>query len=188
MSGPRFVRFYPSDWRSGCIGMTFEQEGFYVRVCAFIYESNRRLPLNDSEAAKLIGANTNAYRKLKTQLVDLGKLKHTADGYTVPRAERELESVAYAKREQERPADPVRGRDTSPDTLTDTHKDALGDTHQDTPLEFSEKPQEINVSLESHNQSQKEKIIPLTPKGGPTPSQALEAFNAYNETALRSRT
>lgn len=68
MSGPRFVRFYPSDWRSGCIGMTFEQEGFYIRVCAFIYESNRRLPLNDSEAAKLIGANTNAYRKLKNQL------------------------------------------------------------------------------------------------------------------------
>ncbi len=54
MSGARFVRFYPSDWRSGCIGMSFEQEGFYVRVCAFIYEADRRLPLDDSLAAKLL--------------------------------------------------------------------------------------------------------------------------------------
>ena len=58
--GARFVRFYPSDWRSGCLGLSLEQEGLYVRVCAFIYETNRRLPLDDCAAAKFMGAHTNA--------------------------------------------------------------------------------------------------------------------------------
>ena len=42
MSGARFVRFYPSDWRSGCMGLSLEQEGFYIRLCAYVYETGQR--------------------------------------------------------------------------------------------------------------------------------------------------
>lgn len=158
MSGARFVRFYPSDWRSGCIGMTFEQEGFYVRVCAFIYETGRHLPSDDSVAAKLIGANTNAYRKLRDQLLAAGKIKRCEDGFTVPRAEKELAAATYSKGQQERQADKDAGGDT--------RQDALGDTPLDTPLEFSENGNEINGPLKSLKpiaNSHKEIIIASTP-------------------------
>ena len=148
MSGTRFVRFYPSDWRSGCIGLTLEQEGLYVRVCAFIYESNRRLPFDDSHAAKVMGCHTNAYRKVRDQLVAIGKLVEREDGYSVPRAEKELAAAANAQGEKARQADQASGRDTGKDTVGDTRQD----TPTDTPIEFSENANEINGPLKSLNE------------------------------------
>lgn len=181
MSGARFVRFYPSDWRSGCIGLTLEQEGFYIRICAFIYDTDQRLPVgDDSMAAKLMGLHTNAYRKIRDQLVALGKLVERAGYWTVPRADRELAAATSNQaRAQERQADPNTGRETRQDTIGDTHHNSP----QETPIEFSEKVIKINGTLKSHIEV--EDKTPLPPKGGPTPSDALRAFEAYNQTALR---
>lgn len=160
MSGVRFVRLYPSDWRSGCIGLTLEQEGLYIRVCTFIFETEKRLPLDDGAAAKFMGLHTNAYRKVRDQLAALGKLTKHADGWTVARAERELAAASYQKREADRPADQNTPGETRQDTLGDTPLDTPIDTPQETPQEsrgvISEKPNENNAPLKSlsHNHSE----------------------------------
>lgn len=97
MTGARFIRFYPSDWRSGCIGMSLEQEGLYWRVCAHFYETGRRLPLDDVEAAHRLGLNPKNYRRVRNALLALGKIKRHEDGYGNDRAERELAAAVGAQ-------------------------------------------------------------------------------------------
>lgn len=195
MSGARFVRLYPSDWRSGCIGMTLEQEGLYIRVCTYIYETGLRLSLDDSKAAKFLGLHTNAYTKVRRQLAALGKLTEHADGWTVARAERELAAATNQKGTVERQADQ--------DTPGETRQDTLGDTPHNTPIDtpivtngvFSENDNEINEPLKSlkpvtSNQVKKEKS-PLPPEGGsddmPKHVRSVENWNtAFGETAEAS--
>lgn len=183
MSGLRFVRFYPSDWRAGCIGLTLEQEGLYIRICAYLYETEMRLSIDDSMAAKFMGLHTNAYRKIRDQLAALGKIVKRQDGWTVGRAEREIAAATHKARIVERQADQDRDGQAGENTLGDTPIV----TPQDTPLEsrgvFSENVIQINTPKKSH--SQEPKKDPLPPKGGPTPFEALKAFEAYNATALR---
>lgn len=95
MAAISFVRMYPTDWRSGCLGLSLEQEGLYIRICMFIAETGRRVPLDDSQAARMLaGVNINQYRKVLGQLLLLGKIKRHDDGYGNDRAEAE---VAAAK-------------------------------------------------------------------------------------------
>jgi uncharacterized protein YdaU (DUF1376 family) len=175
--GARFVRFYPSDWRSGCLGLSLEQEGLYVRICAFIYETNRRLPIDDCTAAKFMGAHTNAYRKVRDQLLDLGKITRCADGYTVARAERELEAAIGSSPAADQegatngPTHSAPKRNTSQDTIGDTPPDTRVDTPLDTPLVshgvFSENVNQINgPSIEPKANSLKpKKETPKPPEG-----------------------
>jgi len=189
MSGAKFVRLYPSDWRSGCIGLTLEQEGFYIRVCAFISDTGQRLPVDDdSAAAKLMGLHTNAYRKVRDQLVALGKIVERSGMWTVPRADKELAlATANQDRGQDRQVDTITERNTTTDTLVDTPLDTPLDTHLESPPVFSLTVNEINGPLKSqYPVANKEEKTPLTPKGaGPTPLDALRAFEAYNAVALR---
>jgi uncharacterized protein YdaU (DUF1376 family) len=94
--GARFVRFYPSDWRSGCLGLSLEQQGLYVSICAFQWETGRRLFADDTQAAHALGLNPKNYRKVRDQLVDLGKLELHEDGYSNARAETELNAALSA--------------------------------------------------------------------------------------------
>jgi uncharacterized protein YdaU (DUF1376 family) len=141
MSGAKIVRLYPSDWRSGCIGLTLEQEGFYMRVCAFIYDTGQRLPSDDSTAAKLMGLHTNAYRKVRDQLSALGKLVFRAGVWTVPRADKELAAATNSSRAQGRQADQDTGRETREDTIEDTPANS--------PQVFSKNYIKINGPLKS---------------------------------------
>lgn len=88
--GARFVRFYPSDWRSGCIGMTLEEQGLYVAICAYIYETGKRVPLANAAAAKILMVQVQKYAKVIQSLIAAGKVTTHEDGHTVERAEREL--------------------------------------------------------------------------------------------------
>lgn len=94
-----FVRMYPSDWRSGCLGLSLEQEGLYIRACMFIAETGKRVPLDDSYAARILNVNINQYRKVLGQLLMKGKIKRHDDGYGNDRAESEHEKakLAYSK-------------------------------------------------------------------------------------------
>lgn len=129
-SGVKFVRFYPSDWRSGCIGMSFEQEGLYVRMCAYIYETRKRIPASDSAAARILGANTNAYRKVRDQLANLGKIVSRSGEWTVERAEVELAKVdaARSETEVERRANTGSVREAHEDAVVVATHDATIDT------------------------------------------------------------
>ena len=152
MSSIKFVRFYPSDWRSGCIGLTLEQEGLYVRICAYLYETERRLPADDKIAAKFMGVHFNAYVKVRDQLAALGKLQAHADGWSVHRAEKELAAATRARNANTqqsdiRTADQDAGWVTRQDTLGDTPPDTRVDTPLDTHLVFSKSANENNGAL-----------------------------------------
>lgn len=197
MTGVRFVRFYPSDWRSGCIGMTMEQEGLYIRICAFIYETDRRLPKDPLIAAKFMGVHPNAYRKIHAQLCALGKLTEHDDGWSVVRVERELAAARGAIGSTDtsgignRQADQVEGRQDCEDTLGDTTPVTPLDTPLDTPHNtggvFSKSVNEISTALiepVTNNQNHKKK--PRKPLKGASPSDCLTAFEGWNDLALRS--
>lgn len=196
MTSVRFVRFYPSDWRSGCIGMSLEQEGLYIRICAFIYETNRRLPNSTSQAAKLLGVNTNAYIKVHAQLVELGKLIACDGEWTVARVEKELAAAQGAigaadqERGTERPGDKAAEREAGAGTLGDTPQDTPHDARVVTPLDAggvcSKSANEISapfIEPITNNQNQKKK--PRKPLAGASPSECLTAFENWNDLALR---
>lgn len=105
MSGARFVRFYPSDWRSGCMGLTPEEEGVYMRACAHGWETGVRLPLDDYAAASRLTLDVRMWRRIKTKLIEKGKLHVASDGIFNPRAEREFEAATRAKQQADAQAD-----------------------------------------------------------------------------------
>ena len=94
--GARFVRFYPSDWRSGCLGLSLEQQGLYVAICVFQWETGRRLFSDDTQAAHALGLNPKNYRKVRNELVERGKLTLHENGYANVRAETELNAALGA--------------------------------------------------------------------------------------------
>ena len=167
MSGATYVRFYASDWRSGCIGLTLEQEGFYVRVCAYIYETGLRLSLDDKKAAKFLGVHTNAYRRYRDQLADLRKLVKTDDGWTVIRVEKELKAALGAARRSDG-ATLEDGRiavEEVADSLPDTIANTPHNTHPNTPPDISKTQSKINGHLKSQEPvPKKEKNPPLSPR------------------------
>ena len=100
MSGARFVRFFPSDWRSGCIGLTPEEEGVYIRVCAHGWETGVRLSSDDAVAAARLMLDVRMWRRIKIKLVTKGKLHVCEDGIYSPRAEREFIAATTAAGKQ----------------------------------------------------------------------------------------
>lgn len=192
MAGIRYVRFYPSDWRSGCIGLTLEQEGLYIRMCAYIYETNRRLPDDASTAAKFMGVHTNAYTKVHKQLAAAGKIFKVGSEWSIARVEKELAAAngaidkGHTESRHNRPIDQDAGRSTGQDTLGDTPPDTPHDTTHESMGVCSELGNGISTPLiEPITKNQdKKKRTPLPPKGG-SPSECLTAFESWNALALR---
>lgn len=209
--GARFVRFYPSDWRSGCIGLSVEQEGLYWRICAHYYETGRRLPLDDKEAAHRLMMNPKNYRRVRDELIALEKIRRHDDGYGNDRAERELEKAVG---ETAQKADPVLAADVDAARgSSDCERQDGGNQGQgrqgaepvpaidseiivdqssinresivDQSGVLVEKGEQYQGAfLEPVASSQEPKKDPPTPKGA-SKAECLEAFEAYNAIALR---
>lgn len=96
MTRVAFVHMYPGDWRTGCMGLTLEQEGLYMRMCMFVSDTNRRVPLDDTEAARMLSTQTRNYRRVLGELLRLGKITRHDDGYSNDRAEHERDVAARA--------------------------------------------------------------------------------------------
>lgn len=202
MGGPSYVRMYPTDWRSGCLGLSLEQEGLYIRMCMFIAETGRRVPLDDSQAAKMIGTNLNQYRKVLGQLLVLGKVKRHEDGYGNDRIEHETtsaKSAATSGNGSGRKADQGQERETGEATPQVTHQAAtLAATLATPPAQAEINEQIQSPSIEPEPRTRKKEDTPIPPDGGrvsqaadqidggkPNPhTEALRAFEAYNDRAL----
>ena len=74
----------------------------YVRICAFYYETGRRLFCDERAAASAMMVDVRMFRRLIGSLIRKGKVHEKEDGYSVPRCEQEL---AKAKRALGRNAD-----------------------------------------------------------------------------------
>jgi uncharacterized protein YdaU (DUF1376 family) len=132
------------------MGLSLEQEGLYVRMCMFIAETGRRVPLDDSQAARMLNLNTNQYRKVLGQLLVQGKITRHANGYGNDRVEHEREEAQKATdrksstsptREPDREADQRPERKNHAATTPVTPLDTRVDTPLDTPLALAQKTQ-----------------------------------------------
>jgi len=159
--GVPYVRFYPSDWRSGCLGLPLKLQGIYIAICAYRWEAGKKLSRNPSTAAKALGLHTNEYNAALKGLLDAGKAYEAEDGITVDRAEVEYELAAAACKgtakkhdaQAEGQAAETPERVTSQDTVTVTHDV----TPQNTNGVISEKPNVFYAKEKNQNQNQEEK-------------------------------
>jgi len=149
--------------------MTLEQAGLYIRMCAYIGDTTRRIPTDDRIAAKHMGVHTNAYRKVRDQLSVAGKIRLHSDGWGIPRAERELATAlnacAVSLSKSGGQIDSNTGRETSQDTITDTPPVSPPVSPIDTGVVFSKNTNEINASLIEPDKSHKEEGVSETHAG-----------------------
>lgn len=77
-------------WRGGTRGMSLELRGFYSECLDAMWDLQGAIPADVEKLAVMICCNPRTVRKLLPQLVGLGKLKLTADGYINPRMDVEI--------------------------------------------------------------------------------------------------
>jgi uncharacterized protein YdaU (DUF1376 family) len=87
----RRVDFYPDEWLAGTFGLTAAERGVYITLCALIYSHGG--PIKADGLAKVCGLHGNAFRSIKSRLVELGKIFENAGEITVKRCEKELENA-----------------------------------------------------------------------------------------------
>jgi uncharacterized protein YdaU (DUF1376 family) len=217
-----YAKFFPSDWRTGCLTLTLEEEGLYIRVCAYMYDTGKAVPADYSQAAYLLRVQIHKYKKVMDSLIAKGKMIR-AQGYIINERVQEewhrylmqmkIREEAAKKREatRKRLAEEVerailekRAEGQTPHhtphlTPPDNPPSKVGGKVEVTPLEESELPNEINEGeprvkqtlahklesriqkLESKSSSSNEELVP----DGTSPRDALEAFEAYNNLALK---
>jgi uncharacterized protein YdaU (DUF1376 family) len=212
-----YAKFYPSDWRGGCLVLNLEEEGLYIRVCAYMYDTGQQLPANDVVAARLLNVQIQKYQKVMQALIDKGKLIRAQGWIINERVEAEwrryqkqitIWAEAAKKREatKKRLAEEIEiamaakkaARDTPQGTPLDTPRGTYPPTPEAPPEVTEEKTNEINDTgagvrqtladkLESRSHKEKkdtssnEEVVP----DGTSPRDALEAFEAYNNLALK---
>jgi uncharacterized protein YdaU (DUF1376 family) len=72
--GLTFARFFPSDWRTGCLTLNLEEEGLYIRVCMFHYDTGKALPDDYSKCSQLLRVHPNKLKKVMDSLIEKGKI------------------------------------------------------------------------------------------------------------------
>jgi uncharacterized protein YdaU (DUF1376 family) len=75
MAGIPYIKFYASDWRAGTTNtLSLDEEGLYIRACAYTWSTGEPVPGNDRLAAKLLCVQPLRYAKLMAGLVAKGKM------------------------------------------------------------------------------------------------------------------
>lgn len=69
-----FLKFYTTDWLAGCIGLDFEERGFYLEILIRMWDRKGPLPDDDAWLAGALACNPRTVRKLKAALVAREKL------------------------------------------------------------------------------------------------------------------
>jgi uncharacterized protein YdaU (DUF1376 family) len=87
------VDFYPDDWLAGTIGLSLEERGAYITLCALIYSTGAALRDDERVLARQLGISSRRWRLLRQALLDKRKIE-AADGLLDNRRCRfELEST-----------------------------------------------------------------------------------------------
>lgn len=86
-----YMKLFTSDYRDGTAQLSFEVQGFYIRILTYLNDGDT-VPSDPSQLARFLQCNTRTVRKLLPPLLASGKL--FADGFALknPRIERELEA------------------------------------------------------------------------------------------------
>jgi hypothetical protein len=96
MSGVDHVRFYASKWRSGCLMLSIEAEGLYIRIASFRWDAGVKVPCDRKKASLLLRVNYNKYIKVLDELIAQKLVRETDDGLVIERAETEYQAAVGA--------------------------------------------------------------------------------------------
>lgn len=137
MSGVDHVRFYSSKWRSGCLMLSLEAEGLYIRIASFRWDAGVRVPSDRKKAALLLRINYNKYTKVLDELFTAKLVIDNGDGLVIERAEIEYQAAEDAIRDKARrvPKPNGNGAAGTPDQGCEgqTSDDPVKDTGQPAP-------------------------------------------------------
>lgn len=75
-----WFRFFPSDWRSGCAGLSVVERGVYISILTIIYDEGGPVSRDDKRLARECGTTVTVLKKSLDGLVSLGKLVIGEDG------------------------------------------------------------------------------------------------------------
>ena len=82
-----------SDWASGTLELSFEEEAAYRKICDLIYLFDARLRDDDRANARRLKISLQKFRKLKSALLDQGKIE-VREGYLrQERCEKDLKKI-----------------------------------------------------------------------------------------------
>lgn len=113
MSGVDHVRFYSSKWRSGCLMLSLEAEGLYIRIASFRWDAGVRVPSDRKKAALLLRINYNKYIKVLDELFTAKLIIDNGDGIVIERAEIEYQAAEDAIRDKARRLSKSNGNGTA---------------------------------------------------------------------------
>lgn len=119
---PAYTRFYSSNWRSGTLNLSLEEEGLYIRVSAFQMECGQPIPTDWKEGARLLNVQPLKYRKVIDSLIAKGKLIEKQEGIVCERAIAEYWQAFKS----------VKGSAPNPPTNPDTYPHTYPHTNPDT--------------------------------------------------------
>jgi uncharacterized protein YdaU (DUF1376 family) len=182
----RVVPLSPGDWRTGCdsVAMTIEQEGFYFRLLSLLYVRDGLLYDRDGENADMMRLDVRTYRRLKGQLLTLGKL-FLRDGLIVNKRASE-EVAAYNERRKAASDGGVKG--AAARKLKATSGPTSGPTSAELRANFEG---EVGPKLDgfSHTEANENNDLGETnpkpkPKPKPEPSVAVAAAAQIDSHAL----
>lgn len=81
---------YPEDALAGMMGLSLEERGAYNSVLDLIYTRDGRLPDDDRFIAGWLGCDVRVWKRIKTRLVELGKLYSAGGVLSNRRADEEV--------------------------------------------------------------------------------------------------
>ena len=82
-----------SDWASGTLELSFEEEAAYRKICDLIYLFDARLRDDDRANARRLKISLQKFRKLKSALLDQGKIEVRAGHLHQERCEKDLKKI-----------------------------------------------------------------------------------------------
>lgn len=90
MSKSPWIRFFPSDWLSATRRMSAAETGVYITLVMSMYEDQAPLRDDEDRLARLCGLRPSEFRRIRTMLVEDGKIVVTDAGLWNDRVEKEL--------------------------------------------------------------------------------------------------
>ncbi len=88
---PRRIDFYPDEWIAGTLGLNAEERGVYISICALIYSHDGPIPADGLH--KLCGCHAATFKKVKSRLIEAGKISANDGQIIVKRCANELEKA-----------------------------------------------------------------------------------------------
>jgi len=188
MTGMTFAQFCPSDWRAGTLAvLSLEEEGLYIRGCAYMWDAGVPIPLDDSTAARLLCVQIHKYTKVMAALVAKGKMIRTQAGLINERVMDEIEAFRTEQRERsERAKKGHENRSMNHDrmqaleTEIDTLKRRLASASP-------EVTQGVTPLVTPHRTPHRTPPVSLGVTPGVTPLVGSEKTNEINEAPLQAK-